>query len=137
MQDILIRQLGCSQSLACLVIVAFQAGMWDVMWSFWDCQELKAAQSFLETHGNMVKVAEIRRAMAELHEKILAHDHVLQKMWALYCETILMACLISNNKERQMSAVLKIHQHLVSGMHGVVESMLCPALVRHSKALVE
>ncbi|CAE7482753.1 DNApol-delta [Symbiodinium sp. CCMP2592] len=60
-----------------------------------------------------------------------------KSLWALYCEVILLACLVASNRERQKTSVLKINEHLVARKYGVDEDKLFQPLLALTKPLME
>ncbi|CAE7260414.1 CFAP47 [Symbiodinium sp. CCMP2456] len=96
-------------------------------------EELTNASKFVDTFGKLVRPGEAAAALAKLEEKILEHTGSLSATWALYCEVILLACLVATNRERQKASVLKISAHLVSRKYGVDEDKLFQPLVAFTK----
>ena len=100
-------------------------------------QEIQSAKSFLETFkdiatsvGNGIKV----NAFTDMLDKKV---EAVRKVFTLYLEIILAAALGTSNKEKQNAGIIKVQQFLVTGVMGVTDSHLCPALLNHSKALVQ
>ena len=116
-----------------LLPLAQSVGHWDPF----SWQELTKACGFVETFGNLVREGSAFDTLASLKEKIPLLTSRLAATWALYCEVILLACLVASNRERQRSSILKINEHLVARKYGVDEEKLFQPLVALTKPLME